>query len=86
MKLKPLLKSISIEHILKSNLWVMILWTTNGSRSLCKFIQVINLNIFNSILEPLDKALVALFGSFLPLYKGIPTKPYKRHITGSLLH
>ena len=38
------------------------------------------------MLKPLDQMLIALFGSFLPLYVGIPTKPYKRHATELLLY
>ena len=48
--------------------------------------QVINLNILNSILKPLDQIFIALFDFFLPLYIGIPTKPYKINITGLILY
>ena len=51
-----------------------------------KVVQVINLNVMNSILKPLDQMLVALFGSLLPLCIGIPTKPNKRYATRLLLH
>ena len=53
---------------------------------LCKVVQVINLNVANSIFKLLDQMFVAPIGSFLPLYVGIPTKPYKRHATGLVLH
>ena len=44
----------------------------------CKLVQVINLNVPNSILKPSNQILITLFGLSLLIDIGISTKPYKR--------
>ena len=56
------------------------------SKCVCKVVQAINLNILISVLKTTAQMFVALSSSFLPIYVGIPTKPYKRYVAGSLLH
>ena len=57
------------------------LWDSHSSnqtilpKPVVRLVQVINLNVLNSILKPLDHMLVALFGLFFLLYIVIPTKP-----------